>query len=436
MTETVTKPRRRPGNAPVVYEVRLTLDPGIRDEFERWLDGHVREMIALPGFFDARIIRADPDAEGRPRRIVRYRVRDRAALDHYFQHDAERMRADGLERFGEGFSAERDVYPAVPAARDTGEQRCPNCGAVAEPRFCPVCGQEQKDVHVSFGRLMLDFLGDAFTFDSRLWRSLRPLLARPGFLTREYFEGRRARYIPPLRLYLFISIIFFGLLAVLLPDDSIGEIENDAARPAVQEQAAESGSVAAQTESAPQRADKRRPDDAAPDEGPGNEDVDINLGVLPFLSPEVKQRLEERARRVAASPIRFTRYLIENLPVAMFLLLPVYALVLRLLYPRAGYVYLEHLIYALHVHAFTFLLLTFQLLMNWAGARFAPDAPLRTFESAISIYLLAYPWIAMRRTYRQGVLMTTLKYLLQAAIYAALLLLALGGAAIVTIYWF
>lgn len=405
--------------APLVYEVRLTVAPDIRREFDRWLDGHVRAMIALPGFYDARIIRADPTPDGRGRRLVRYRLRDRAALDEYLRHHAEAMRRDGIERFGDRFSAERDIYLAKTGDDGSGEHRCPNCGSAADGPFCPSCGQEQRDVHVSFGRLVLDFLGDTFTFDSRLTRSLRPLIARPGFLTREYFLGRRARYIPPLRLYLFISIIFFGLLTFLLPGEDVVHVNGGASSPT--EQRKSSSAPESETASTPAE----------------NDEVDISLG--PFshmLGQDIERHLENQVRKVNESPMRFTRYLLENLPVMMFLLLPIYSLILRLLYPLAGYVYLEHLIFSLHVHAFTFLVLLFFLLINSIADRLAPTATLWPYYTFMTAYWIAYPWMAMRAAYGQGIVMTTFKYLLQSLIYVVLLAGSITTASIAALYWF
>lgn len=119
-------------SSPLIYEVRLTVNPEIATEFDTWLDGHVRAMLALPGFYDARTIHADPTADGHIRRVVRYCLRDRASLDAYLERNAEGMRRDGIERFGDRFSAERDIYPAIAGRRADGGHQCPECGAVLE----------------------------------------------------------------------------------------------------------------------------------------------------------------------------------------------------------------------------------------------------------------------------------------------------------------
>ncbi len=81
-------------------------------------------------------------------------------------------------------------------------------------RFCPTCGQETHDKIVTFKSFIADFLGDYFTFDSKIFRSVIPLFTNPGFLTNEYLAGKRVKYILPLRLYIFISIVFFLLLSM------------------------------------------------------------------------------------------------------------------------------------------------------------------------------------------------------------------------------
>lgn len=92
----------------IVYEVRIEVEPAIEADYRTWLDGHVREILALPGFEHAELLRED--AEGvHPVFVVRYHLGSRAALEGYLREHAPRMRAEGLERFGQRFSATRRV---------------------------------------------------------------------------------------------------------------------------------------------------------------------------------------------------------------------------------------------------------------------------------------------------------------------------------------
>ncbi|KRD77009.1 DUF4286 family protein [Lysobacter sp. Root983] len=98
-------------SAGVVYEVNLDLDAAIADDYRAWLGPHTREILALPGFLDARIhTQLDPPAEpGRVRLSVRYRLDRQESLDAYVRDHAPRMRADAVARFGDRFSATRRV---------------------------------------------------------------------------------------------------------------------------------------------------------------------------------------------------------------------------------------------------------------------------------------------------------------------------------------
>lgn len=96
----------------VIYEVNLAVEPAIEKEFAHWLGTHVTEMLAIPGFVDAELAREERE-DGQPAAFsVRYRLQSRAALERYFAEHAERMRGDGLQRFGQQFSASRRIlYP-------------------------------------------------------------------------------------------------------------------------------------------------------------------------------------------------------------------------------------------------------------------------------------------------------------------------------------
>jgi len=102
----------------------------------------------------------------------------------------------------------------MPSVRNP-KTRCPNCGTTIDDNYCPHCGQENENRIVSIRLLIEDAISNFFTLDARLPQTLWPLLVKPGFLTREYIAGRRARYARPSRLYLAISVIFFFTLSIV-----------------------------------------------------------------------------------------------------------------------------------------------------------------------------------------------------------------------------
>ena len=207
----------------VIYEVTLDTNASIIAEFDVWLTQHIHDMLQLPGFLGANILH--PQAEmpsqddGSPvRRVVQYMLASQTDLDNYLHEYAETMRARGIERFGDQFHTSRrvlNVPAAVPAISVTpitisGTQlRCLNCGTALTGKFCAECGQKNHTYAAPLRSIIEDFSGSHFGFDTKFFHSILPLLFRPGFLSREYSAGRRARYINPLRLYIFSSILFF-----------------------------------------------------------------------------------------------------------------------------------------------------------------------------------------------------------------------------------
>lgn len=95
----------------VIYEVAIEADAVIADDYRSWLDAHVREMLTLPGFVGARVYEAidPPPTAGTHSFCVQYRLLDQAALERYMDQDAPRMRALGIERFGDQARATRRV---------------------------------------------------------------------------------------------------------------------------------------------------------------------------------------------------------------------------------------------------------------------------------------------------------------------------------------
>jgi len=88
---------------------------------------------------------------------------------------------------------------------------CPNCGEEEVGKFCPNCGQSNKDYNKPIKEIFGDLL-DSINLDIRLLNTLIPFFTKPGFLAQEYFKGKRKRYVPPMRMYMFVSIIFFFLI--------------------------------------------------------------------------------------------------------------------------------------------------------------------------------------------------------------------------------
>ena len=277
---------------------------------------------------------------------------------------------------------------------------CPNCGALVADLYCGHCGQRNSTRLVSVRRMIMDALEDQLSVNSALPRTLGGLLFRPGFLTREYVQGRIVRYIAPFRLYLLTSVLFFlglSLTANAAPDQ---DVRDD---PSVN---------AILTDS------EGRPLSLTPDTIRAQIEVE-------WLSPEMERRLEDvliprilrwqaLGKREAGRALQ--EGLMRNAPKAMFFLLPVFALLLKLLYVRSRRFYVEHFVFALHFHAFVFAIATLMM-----GVETSP------VDTLLVLWILVYLFLAMRRVYGQSRLKTSLKY--GALFISYVFVLALAGAA-------
>jgi hypothetical protein len=266
--------------------------------------------------------------------------------------------------------------------------------------YCAACGQ-RVEPHIHSVWIFMREATESLTHaDSRLWQSLAGLLFRPGFLTREFLDGRRARYLPPFRLYLVVSVLFF-LLASLLggPDDVIQITATEDLRAEVEQMArsadpAERAAAAALTPAETSRGCELTY------QGPWQD----------YLVP----RFRTACLKVFADGGRgLGREFMANLPQVLILFLPLIALVMRILYWRPKRYYVEHLLFFVHNHSFAFLL--FALLMLISAV--LPEGVGGVLTFAATLYCMWYFFRAMRVVYGQGRLPTLAKYSVLGATY-------------------
>jgi hypothetical protein len=301
--------------------------------------------------------------------------------------------------------------------RRTPDRPCLNCGDPTPGNYCRTCGQRKVDVHVSLPRLLLEALDDQFSINSALPRTLGALLARPGHLTREYMGGRIVRYIPPFRLYLITSVLFFLALSLIpelrhptvhLGDTTVSLGAPDSARQAAPAPAPPP-SVARGSRPGPLTPPPRPP---APAGNWIKGRMDSGNATLDSIA---NARLDHFRRMEPSEAVReVLSGFLGAVPRMMFVLLPLFALVLKLLYVGTGRFYVEHFVFALHVHASAFVIYLAMIgLSPWPGA-----------TAGLLCWLMLYLYLAMKKVYAQGWIVTGLKYGLLGSVY--LLLLTLG----------
>lgn len=321
---------------------------------------------------------------------------------------------------------------------------CDNCGATLTGKYCAACGQRHEPHVQSLAHFVAEGIEGVTHADSRLWRSLGYLLARPGLLTREFLEGRRARYLPPFRLYLVISVVFFlvGMPErVSVKQQSAGEVLDSATLLKQAEQVDSADNLLPEAmrkqtvEYLRAEAAEAKAREAAgippalPEAGsePEKHDVSVSFGGLDLYCKSLKEQaaseglirksLRERCERLAASDgSSMGEVVIHNVPRAMFLFLPLLAIVMKALYWRQKRYYVEHLLFLIHNHAFVFLAATLVIL---AGRVPFTAAVMGWVWAAASLYVVWYLFRAMRNVYGQGRAITLAKYLTLGTTYLA-----------------
>ena len=304
---------------------------------------------------------------------------------------------------------------------------CANCGAPLTGRYCSQCGQRHHDHPVHhFGHFVSEATEDLTHADSRLWQTLAALLFRPGFLTREFLDGRRARYLPPLRLYLVVSVLFFivvdlnsrvsapkvvadyngrSLSYQVVPGTRAAGAAAVAHTPAPVSGAVANGlAAAAATPLGRQRLCEQAGDYIA-----------HNGGWLASWAPRVTQSCLATAAEGGLE--RLTEAFEHNLERAMFLLLPLVALAMKPFYRKPPRYYVEHLLFLLHYQVFLFVALGVSTLLEMITSSAVVLDPI---DTALTIYAPIYGYLAMRRVYGQGRWLTLSKLCALGTVYLVL----------------
>jgi hypothetical protein len=236
--------------------------------------------------------------------------------------------------------------------------RCQNCDTPLQGSYCHQCGQHDFDINQSFGHTFLEALENFFHFDTKLFRNVVTLLFRPGRLTAEFNAGKRASQMPPFRLYVFVSFLFFflaflgeeagkrtlktsthpGANAALLVDGkpvNLSEVFNTAGK-----------DLPADSEEKRAVDEVREAAEKFQSEQEGKLDADHELG--PFRQKLQRLMTPEGQQQILHG-------FLVAIPKILLLCLPLFALYTRFLFRKSGRLYLQHLVMALHFHTFFYL---------------------------------------------------------------------------------
>jgi hypothetical protein len=325
------------------------------------------------------------------------------------------------------------------------EKNCLNCNAVVQGRYCHICGQENIETKESAWHLVTHFFQDITHFDGKFFTSLKYLIFKPGYLPREYMNGRRASHLNPVRMYVFTSAFFFLIFFSIFKFNPVKNVEtivdNGKTKAPV--------SFIKKMDAATYKAfvDELVKNDSAMrfayDTTKYFKYLDSTLkangGRIKFTPSNYKTLAEYNSalahgkkhnwfekmmvRRQFALNEKFNNdgkamiaavidKLIHAIPQILFITLPLFALLLKLLYMRRKqFYYVNHAIFTLHLFIFIFIamLVTFGLsklieAFNWYW--------LSAVNTAIALAIFVYNYKAMRNFYGQGRPKTIIKFIL------------------------
>jgi hypothetical protein len=297
---------------------------------------------------------------------------------------------------------------------------CPNCAYQFHgvDNFCPNCGQENHNLNVPFKHLFLELLEGTLHFDTKFWHTIKLLLFKPGRLTEQFVLNKRASYVPPIRLYVFISFIFFLIIAT----DSLHKSEETGVQDSVTTSTAIEEDPNQDFDSNQTRENFTR---IAAITDPAKLDSILRADNIP-QNNFTRTALQKVARFISYSPEERTHRFYKNVSLMMFLFMPFFAFILKGAYFRQKRNYIQHLIFSIHFHCFLFLIFTISVLIDaLVGTNI-------TEPFAILLSIL-YFFLALYFFYKQSLVRTVFKGTGILFMYLFTLLLFFGAAGIISI---
>lgn len=289
--------------------------------------------------------------------------------------------------------------------------QCPNCGYIFEEvnNYCPNCGQENHDLNVPVKHLIWEFLEGTIHYDTKVWRTIKYLLFRPGLLTEKFNVGQRASYVPPFRLYVFVSIVFFFVLAISTKKADVAAAEPiEVAVPGVKVEDSLTDSLLYYREATTVRATARTRAEAASDSA-----------IQSIENPTYKEAMT-RLVSFAKDEEQAKQKLLKNASFMMFILMPFFAYLLYLFYYKQRRNYVEHLMFSIHLHTFFFIIIIIATSIGLVLSGL-------DLEGWVIAIMLLYLFLALKRVYKQSNGLTLLKLIPISLLYCLTLFVFLLG---------
>lgn len=316
--------------------------------------------------------------------------------------------------------------------------KCLNCGQNLHENhnYCSNCGQENTDNELSIGLLFKEFLSNFLSLDSRFGRTLKPFLFKPGKITSSFNDGMRVFYAHPIRWYLVISLIhFFFFVRVIDPSEIKG-------RSFVNSDSDELSTT--QFDSLFYLPDSLYEEDNWPisdhyfvmidkmnqegDLSPSEIMDSLKLNDLPFAERIATRQLVKINHESSASLVQ---YMLRQIPLAMFFVLPLYAFILKVFFWRKG-LYIKHLVHALHIHSFFFFIMS----IGWILILIFGEDANKTLSTLAVLVGAIYILISFRNIYGVKWVWTIFRFFMVGTCYFIVLSFAMVAAVLLSFVFF
>lgn len=309
-----------------------------------------------------------------------------------------------MEELGKSLPVSEAIVDSEQKANAAGNPNCLNCGTPLTGKFCSQCGQKDLPRRQAVGDLSLNFISSFFSFESKFFKTFGSLLLKPGILIREYNEGKRERYYHPARMYVFLSFIFF-LIYAYIPDEDKVNLTDNGREMTREEKRAFLDSLNTTNAWNPVSEENFDPNTLEQYDSLQNaKPADKRDGrVVYYFKKKFITLKQQRGWDEKTIWISFGESLQANFPKMIFFLLPIFALILKLLYVRRDFYYSEHLVFTVFFYDFLFL-------AGIIGLLFSLVSWLEWINFFIFLYVNYYLYKAMRRVYGQSRLKTILKF--------------------------
>lgn len=282
--------------------------------------------------------------------------------------------------------------------------QCKNCATELHGHFCAHCGQTDRPLDPTMHDLLHELTHEFLHLDGKIFLTFKMLVLHPGGLTAEFLAGRRVRFIGPVRLYLTMSLLFFLLMAHDTTKKHAVEVTP--------------------TGQSEQYTDKDDPVQVAKDK----DGLSIKIGDDDVQKSQKYSWLKRYLDKKIADPEAFKHEMMTNISHAIFLMIPVFALALRVAYYKRHYRYPAYIYFSLHYHAIVFFIFAVSALAAWLHSELIDTLMFFVVLCGPLLYL----HLSMRRVFGGTRQRTALRIAALSAIYLPALLVVLLGAILVT----